>query len=629
MTSVLPSPIFKEFKGDSPFSGEAHMREHPRFYGHLTYFPISPLFLPHEAFAEYKKDKASSGDKMSYQEAFNLVRIATTHESRRAKIPHSVYLEYCDELSSELGLYKLEYIDGHALVTMSADAYEGIASGMCTCLGELIKNPAARQACSLVNKKMNVRHHKDIEDNILHRVTQPDACALVGGEPAVIVEVGFNSNAGRILFDKCHAMVENTPCEVAIGVSIRETSRFKFPHPSLHTTAEWTRVAAGTTPAHVQYYQSPSNNYQHIFCGFMTISVHVFLKNIEDVVTGVFADETVINPLQAGAAIAEMQEVDAAISIGMRNIALRHGLPNDVFDAIRIIDWSEVLENASNANEEILCLLVSIGLYRLSLSILALISGLSLSILALISGDSDLPLQPDAFSFFSDNDAGFQGPFEPTFTSRRQFPTQVDAQHPRVDISDDNHFVQSFPEDYFAGAPIDDQKHQTTFERLQDMSSTNGNGRCGPFADRAEWDLAKWIVKNIGHGQADELLALDVLRSRSHPSFHNSRSLYQKIDGLPGTQGWNCQVITVAGDFSNPDGSPASEEYELWSRDAFEIVRDLLGNPAFKDHMAYAPERIYCDNQGKSRRYDEVWTGDWWWNIQVYFIPLSAYQDNL
>jgi hypothetical protein len=33
--------------------------------------------------------------------------------------------------------------------------------------------------------------------------------------------------------------------------------------------------------------------------------------------------------------------------------------------------------------------------------------------------------------------------------------------------------------------------------------------------------------------------------------------------------------------------------------------------------MRFAPERAYKDPEGKNRIFDEMWTGDWWWNLQV------------
>ena len=59
------------------------------------------------------------------------------------------------------------------------------------------------------------------------------------------------------------------------------------------------------------------------------------------------------------------------------------------------------------------------------------------------------------------------------------------------------------------------------------------------------------------------------------------------------------------------------ETLELWRRDPVECVRELIGNPAFQNGMRYAPERVYADEDGKTRVYKEMWSGDWWWDMQV------------
>jgi hypothetical protein len=59
------------------------------------------------------------------------------------------------------------------------------------------------------------------------------------------------------------------------------------------------------------------------------------------------------------------------------------------------------------------------------------------------------------------------------------------------------------------------------------------------------------------------------------------------------------------------------EEVELWMRDPLECIEELLSNPAFRDQVRYAPEKAYTDETGETRIYDEMWTGDWWWETQV------------
>ena len=114
------------------------------------------------------------------------------------------------------------------------------------------------------------------------------------------------------------------------------------------------------------------------------------------------------------------------------------------------------------------------------------------------------------------------------------------------------------------------------------------------------------------------------MQDRAKPSYHNNRAFLKKIDTLPMQgAGWTCDIVTSKGNLLNDDGEPQpSEKLELWRRDPVECVRELLGNPALKNYMKYAPERVYEDNERNSRVFDEMWTANWWWDTQVNFSSL-------
>jgi hypothetical protein len=62
----------------------------------------------------------------------------------------------------------------------------------------------------------------------------------------------------------------------------------------------------------------------------------------------------------------------------------------------------------------------------------------------------------------------------------------------------------------------------------------------------------------------------------------------------------------------------------LWEQNPVECIRELIGDPAFREKMQYVPEKVYEDRDGNVHVFDEMWTGDWWWNLQVsisYLIP--------
>lgn len=93
--------------------------------------------------------------------------------------------------------------------------------------------------------------------------------------------------------------------------------------------------------------------------------------------------------------------------------------------------------------------------------------------------------------------------------------------------------------------------------------------------------------------------------------------LKKKIDALPQGGEWFHEIIEVVGDRTDEDGKPMTEELELWRRDPVECVRELIANPTFKGHMAYAPERVFEDEEALCRILEEMWTGNWWWKTQV------------
>lgn len=60
-----------------------------------------------------------------------------------------------------------------------------------------------------------------------------------------------------------------------------------------------------------------------------------------------------------------------------------------------------------------------------------------------------------------------------------------------------------------------------------------------------------------------------------------------------------------------------AEKLELWRRNPVECVKELLGNPALKDYLCYAPERVWADMAQEVQVFDEMSTGEWWWETQV------------
>lgn len=49
------------------------------------------------------------------------------------------------------------------------------------------------------------------------------------------------------------------------------------------------------------------------------------------------------------------------------------------------------------------------------------------------------------------------------------------------------------------------------FERVQDEEILKEGEVLGPFKNEGEWELAKWLIKNIGHTQTEAFLQLPIV----------------------------------------------------------------------------------------------------------------------
>ncbi|KAJ7444189.1 hypothetical protein FB451DRAFT_1413304 [Mycena latifolia] len=146
---------------------------------------------------------------------------------------------------------------------------------------------------------------------------------------------------------------------------------------------------------------------------------------------------------------------------------------------------------------------------------------------------------------------------------------------------------------------------KTTFEQIRDEEILKGAEVLGPFKDEAEWELAKWLIKHVGHTAADEFLKLSIITERAKPSYTGKNQFFDKIDDLPGGVRWQCKEMDIEGDLPDLEKDPLGgimrgETVELWWRDPVECVRELIGNPMFRDAMRFAPEELYADENGKS-----------------------------
>ncbi|KAJ4479710.1 hypothetical protein C8J55DRAFT_455705 [Lentinula edodes] len=169
-----------------------------------------------------------------------------------------------------------------------------------------------------------------------------------------------------------------------------------------------------------------------------------------------------------------------------------------------------------------------------------------------------------------------------------------------------------------AGVPI---RHcQSFFEEYRSKQKAEGMEPWEPFASEDEWELARWLMESgASQGKIDSFLRLNKIRNDVKPGFRNKRAFFQYIDRLPRGPAFSCTPMHVVGDLKDKDGKKCMETLELWHRDILECIKELMGNPSFKEHQAYAPVRQFREMKDSipyNRQYSEMWTGNWWWEVQ-------------
>ncbi|KAJ7081497.1 hypothetical protein C8R44DRAFT_905320 [Mycena epipterygia] len=224
---------------------------------------------------------------------------------------------------------------------------------------------------------------------------------------------------------------------------------------------------------------------------------------------------------------------------------------------------------------------------------------------------NDIPQQND-FTQPSD------GPEIPELDQDASIPTLSSLEHPG---NGRPQWYRTHESKIGAGATYGTGK--TVFQIIHDEEILKGGMVLGPFRDDDEWQLAKWLIKHVGHTATDEFLKLSIISDRARPSYGDKTDFFEKVDSLPGGVKWHCKQLDTKGDLPDLEKDPTGatmrrEQNELWWRDPVECVQELIGNPAFRDAMRYAPEKLYADvhRPEESEVLNEMWTASWWWEIQ-------------
>ena len=89
-------------------------------------------------------------------------------------------------------------------------------------------------------------------------------------------------------------------------------------------------------------------------------------------------------------------------------------------------------------------------------------------------------------------------------------------------------------------------------------------------------------------------------------SYRTVKELNSIVDDLPGRPPFKCQDVLIG-----------NQTLQFHFRDVLHSIRAIYGDPEFARDLIFAPERHYVDRERTRRVYSEMYTGDWWWSVQV------------
>jgi len=99
------------------------------------------------------------------------------------------------------------------------------------------------------------------------------------------------------------------------------------------------------------------------------------------------------------------------------------------------------------------------------------------------------------------------------------------------------------------------------------------------------------------------------------PSLKNGDSAQKLVASMPDDLALGEWELHTLEDMRWNDNNQHPIKY--WRRDIIKSMRWFMWQPAYAEHLIYAPLRYFNSNTPPKRLYTEMHTADWWWETQV------------
>jgi hypothetical protein len=96
-------------------------------------------------------------------------------------------------------------------------------------------------------------------------------------------------------------------------------------------------------------------------------------------------------------------------------------------------------------------------------------------------------------------------------TAEEASPRQQ-SKHAQVEEVEDEDDVGRYTEEYPGHIATTLGMDKTKCEKIQDGQMMEGLEPHAPFTDEDEWELVKWLMKNVGQTKADDFLKMHIVR---------------------------------------------------------------------------------------------------------------------